>query len=356
MTEVEPIESPARAGEVDVVAATTGAMHRWIAAISDTDALDRYATEVAETAAALVRGGADALTTCRAVTSLHDALAIRLIEFAQAELGPPPCPYAWIALGSGGRMEQSLYTDQDHALVHDGGEAAAPYFATLGARVVDGLARAGLRRCPGGYMADRWHLSLPAWRELFREWIQRPDPRALVEAEVFLDFRRVHGGLSLEPLAAAQRLSAGSPRFLVGMARAAVRFPPPWRLVGPVRHHHGEVDIKRAGLAAVVLVARLYALTAGSLARSTPERLAAAATAGVLSRHGATELTEAHRLLSELRLAAQLRQLAAGQQPSNQVLLADLTDDQRGQLRHGLRAIRNMLQVTAMRFRTDTVL
>jgi CBS domain-containing protein len=331
-------------------------MRRWIATIDDVGALDRYAAEVAGTAAALVRAGTDALTTYRAVTSLHDALTVRLIERAETELGPAPCPYAWIALGSGGRMEQSLHTDQDHALVHDGGEAAEPYFAALGERVVDGLARAGLRRCPGGYMADRWHLSLPSWQELFHAWIHRPDPQALVEAEVFLDFRRVHGELSLEPLAEVQRRSAGSPRFMVGMARAAVRFPPPWRLVGPVRPHSGEVDLKRAGLAAVVLVARLYALAAGSLARSTPERLTAAATAGELSHHGAAELADAYRVLSELRLAAQLRQLAAGHEPSNQVPLADLTADERGQLRHGLRAIRNMLRVTALRFRTDTVL
>ena len=354
---MEPTESPARIGEVDVVDTTTGAMRRWIAAIDDTDALDRYAAEVAATAGALVRGGADAIATCRAVTGLHDALVARLIELAQAELGPPPCPYAWLALGSGGRMEQSLHTDQDHAVVYaDGEEAAAPYFASLGERLVDGLARAGLRRCPGGYMADRWHLSLPSWRDLFRGWVQRPEPQALVEAEVFLDFRRIHGELSLEPLAAVLRQGAGAPRFLVGMARAAVRFPPPLRLVGPVRPRSGEVDLKRAGLAAVVLLARLYGLAAGSVVRSTPDRLAVAASAGVLGRRAASDLADAHGLLSELRLAAQLRQVAADQAPTNRVPLADLTADERGRLRQGLGAIRDAQRLTALRYRTDIVL
>lgn len=355
---MEPTESPARIGKVDVVD-TTGAMRAWIEAIDDTDdigALDGYSTRTAGTAAALLDGGADGLTTCRALTSLHDALAGRLIELAQRELGPPPCPYAWIALGSSGRMEQSLYTDQDHAIVYADGDEPAPYFAALGARVVHGLALAGLRPCPGGYMADRWHLSLPVWRSHFRRWVERPEPQALVEAEVFLDFRRVRGDLSLEPLEAVLRRGAGASRFLVGMARAAVGFAPPRHLVGPIRHRRGEVDLKRGGLAATVLLARLYALAAGSLARSTPERLAAAATDGVLSSWGAAELTQAYRFLMELRLAAQLRQVAAGQTPTNGILLEDLTVDERSQLRRSLRAVQDVQRATALRFRTDMVL
>ena len=354
---MEPNASDTSVDEASVVDAATGAARRWIAAIGDTGALDRYSTLVAETAGALWRGGVDALATCRALTGLHDALAVRLIELAQAEFGPPPCPFAWVALGSGGRMEQSLYTDQDHAVVYaEGEEAAEPYFAALGVWMVDGLARAGLRRCSGGYMADRWHMALPAWLDLFHGWLARPDPQALVEAEVFLDFRRVAGELPLEPLSAVLRQGADTPLFVLGMARAAVRFPPPWRLVGPLPASHGEVDLKRAGLSALVLLARLYALAAGSLARSTPDRLAVAATAGMLGSRSAADLAEAYRLLVGLRLATQLRQVEAGQVPGNRVQLADLTPGERAGLRQGLRAIRSVLRVTELRFRTDTVL
>lgn len=353
---VEPDVSCAHVGQAGVVEAATGATRRWIAGIADAGALDRYSTLVAQTAGTLLRGGADALTACRVLTGLHDALVVRLIELAQAEFGPPPCQFAWLALGSGGRMEQALYTDQDHAVVYAEGEAVEPYFAALGVWMVDGLASAGLRRCPGGYMADRWHMSLPAWRELFHGWLASPEPQALVEAEVFLDFRQVSGELSVEPLAAVQRQGAGTPLFLLGMARAAVRFPPPWRLVGPVPPRHGEVDLKRAGLSALVLLARLYALAAGSLARTTLDRLAAAADAAMLGSRSAADLAEAHRLLVGLRLSAQLRQIEAGQVPSNRVQLADLTADERAGLRQGLRAIRSVLRVTELRFQTDTVL
>jgi CBS domain-containing protein len=353
---VEPDLSSAHVGEAGVIDAATGATRRWIAVVEDICVLDRYLPMVAETAGTLLRAGVAELAICRALTSLHDALVVRLIDLARVEFGPPPCPFAWIALGSGGRMEQSLYTDQDHAVVYPEDAAVEPYFAALGVWVVDGLARAGLRRCSGGYMADRWHMSLPSWRELFRGWLARPEPQALVEAEVFLDFRRVSGALSLQPLTALQRQGAGTPLFLIGMARAAVRFPPPRRLVGPFLRRRGEVDLKRAGLSALVLLARLYALAAGSLARSTTDRLAAAASAGMLGGRSAADLAEAYRLLVGLRLAAQLRQIEAGQAPSNRIQLADLTADERAGLRQGLRAIRNVQRVTELRFRTDTVL
>jgi len=371
---MEPARSPVRVDAADGVAAVTGPIHAWIAATDDPDRLPGYAARVAAAAGELMRAGAGAVATCHTVTALHDNLTVRLIQLAEAELGAPPVPYTWLALGSGGRMEQALYSDQDNAIVYaatdqaaatDAGtgtgtdadaDAARRYFAALGARVVDGLARAGLRRCPGGYMADRWHLPLPAWLELFGGWIERPEPKALVEAEVFLDFRAVSGELSIVPLDAAFRRGAGAPRFLVGMARAAVMFAPPLGLTGRIRSDHDEVDLKRGGLAAAVLLARLYALAAGSLERSTPRRLAAASAARTLSHDGAVALADAHQVLSELRLAGQLRQLAAGAEPGNRVRLRELAADERGRLRQALHTVRDLQRATALRFHTETVL
>ncbi|HEU4423648.1 MAG TPA: DUF294 nucleotidyltransferase-like domain-containing protein [Pilimelia sp.] len=356
MTPVEPNESPVRTGDADRVDAVTEPMRRWIATVDGTGALEPYAAETATVAGALVAGGVDAATACQALTGLHDALTVRLIELCQAELGSPPCPYAWLALGSGGRMEQSLCTDQDHALVYADDAQAGDYFAALGTRVTDGLARAGLRRCPGGYMADRWCMPLARWREVFGGWVAHPEPPALVEAEVFLDFRRVAGELSTLPLAAVLRKGSGTPRFLVGMARAAVRFPPPARFAGWVRLPAGEVDLKRRGLAGVVLLARLYALAAGALVRSTPDRLAAAAAAGTVSRDGADALTGAYRFLTELRLRAQVRQVSAGREPTNRVPLADLAADERRQLHQAWQTVRELQRATELRFHTHTVL
>jgi CBS domain-containing protein len=109
-------------------------------------------------------------------------------------------------------------------------------------------------------------------------------------------------------------------------------------------------------LAGVVLLARLYALSAGSLARSTLDRLAAVSAAGTISREGAAALADAYRSLAELRLRTQLRQVTAGNEPTNTVLLADLSADERTRLRGALKTVREMQRATQLRFYTHTVL
>jgi CBS domain-containing protein len=115
---------------------------------SDLD-LDGYTSELATTADALVAAGMDPMSIARVITSLNGALTRKLLRLAEDELGSPPCPYAWLALGSEGRMEQVLATDQDNALVYrDDTPQAREYFATLADRVVSALLRAGFPPCP----------------------------------------------------------------------------------------------------------------------------------------------------------------------------------------------------------------
>ena len=73
----------------------------------------------------LVAGGADATKVGRVVSSAVDALTRRLLASAIHELGEPPVPWAWLALGSEARLEQALHTDQDHALAYDPGDRTA---------------------------------------------------------------------------------------------------------------------------------------------------------------------------------------------------------------------------------------
>jgi len=329
-------------------------LHAWVEAIADPSELSGYAERLAHVAAALV-DGADALTASRTIAPLNDAVTVRLLTLAERRLGPAPGPYAWLALGSAGRREQALFSDQDNAIVYsDGGAHAEGYFADLAEAVVAGLLNAGFPACPGGYMATRWHHPLAEWEGVFLRWIHTPEPRAVVEAEVFLDFRTVHGTLVVDPLDAILRQGADHSRFLVHMARAAIAFRPPLTLFGRIRGH-GEVDLKRGGLAAIVLLARLYALAGGSVVRPTPDRLSAAARAGTLSREGARCLAAAYRLLADIRLRAQLRAVAEGRAPGNSVPLRELDADTQRALREAFHAVRELQQATALRFHTDAI-
>jgi CBS domain-containing protein len=317
------------------------------------DALEGYVLEVAATARSLLGNDVEPVRIARVIASLSDALTTKLLCLAENELGSPPCPYAWLALGSEGRMEQVLITDQDNALVYrDDTPEAHEYFRALADRAVDGLLRSGFPPCPGGYMATRWRRPLAAWEVAFARWLETPEPQALLEAEIFLDFRRVHGDLSIEPLERILLSGAGHPVFLFQLARAATRFRPPLRPIGRIRAEHGEVDLKRGGLAAIVLLARLGALTAGSLARGTLERLDAAAGAGALGPDTVEAVGDAFRFLLRLRLREQLRSLDAGRDPGNSVRVESLSPLERRRLREAFKAVADAQRSVALRYRT----
>jgi CBS domain-containing protein len=316
--------------------------------------LPRYVQELTAMVEALLWGGLDALQIGPVVSKLNDALVVRLLRWTEAELGPPPVPYAWIVFGSEGRMEQTLITDQDNALVfRDDGDATEAYFAELAGRVVQLLVTASFPACPGGFMATNWRRSLPSWLQLFRGWVEMPEPRALLEVLNFFDFRPAHGGLDLNELDELLLAAGKEKLFLAHLARASLGLQPP---IGPFRHireAEGGVDLKKGGIVPIVGLARLYALEAQSSARSTRARLEAAADAGTMSHEGARTLTEAFRFLLAMRLRNQLRQIRAGERPTNRAPLEFLSALERQQLKDVFEAIRQMQEATALRYATQ---
>ncbi|MEW6472663.1 MAG: DUF294 nucleotidyltransferase-like domain-containing protein [Actinomycetota bacterium] len=311
------------------------------------EALAGYSAEVADVVRHLVAAGVGAPSVGRIVSALNDTLVRTLVRLAERDLGPAPAPWAWMALGSEGRLEQTMLTDQDNALVF-AAEAAADdeavtWFRDFAGRVVEGLVASGFPPCPGGYMATNWSLPLPAFMDHFREWMATPDPEALLDAAIFFDFRKVAGPLDLEPLERLLDEAQGAELFLAHFAASAGSFRPPVGHFGRILAKDGAVDLKRGAVGPVVALARVYGLAAGSRARATLERLAAAVDAGVLSREGGENLSEAFRFVLSLRLEAQLDELAAGRPVDNEVELARLAPLERHHLKDALVAIRDAL-------------
>ncbi|MGZ5400902.1 MAG: putative nucleotidyltransferase substrate binding domain-containing protein [Nocardioides sp.] len=303
--------------------------------------------------------GADALDVSGAVADANDSLTRRLLGLAEAHLGAPAWRYRWLALGSHGRREQVLSSDQDHAIAYElpapaDTEAAHDYFVALAGLVVPALARAGLPLCSGGYMATRWCHPLDEYEQLFRGWVRDPQPKALLEAEVFLDVRACHGDLPVDVLERILMTGGSRGPFRVQMARAAVAFRPPSSWFGRLRTRP-TMDVKVGGTAAIVLLARLYAITGGSTEHSTVPRLQAAAAAGTLSIATATNLIEGYRFLTELRLRHQVEQVITGIPADNLISVDRLTNEQRHRLRTTLRLVRDVQDVTAMRYCTSSV-
>jgi len=327
-------------------------LQRQLNALHDPKELARYSSEVNSVVETLYRGGLATPQIGRIVSTLNDTLIARLLQQGEAALGAAPTPYAWIVFGSEGRCEQMVLTDQDNALVYaEPSEAADAYFHALAEFVVQRLIQAGFPPCPGGYMATNWCKPLDEWLALFSDWIDRPEPQALVEAGIFFDFRPVYGELSLEPLEQRMMSAQRNGIFLAYLAQAANAFAPPLGFLNRLRSEGGYIDLKKGGVAPVVGMARALALAAGSRERSTMERLTAAVQGGTLSGEGADNLSGAFQFFLHIRLRAQLDAIRAGQKPDNRIRLKDLTSREQRLLKDAFVMVREMQEAVADQLR-----
>ncbi len=314
----------------------------------------------------LLREGARVSHITRVVAEINDRLMAKILEFAEAELGPPPLPYCWVVLGSEGRREQTFKTDQDNALIYadpDDGNAgtAREYFERFSHYVRDALASCGYAPCTANYMASnpRWRQPLSSWKNCFQAWITEADLHSVEDALIFFDMRPVGGDFSLfEALAASFRGALQDASFFKSVfAYITVDRKPPLGffrtfVVERSGEHKQELDIKTFGTGPIVNAARLLALDARIEATNTVDRLSATQLTyfdDVLRR----DLLESFELLTLLRLEHQLQQLRAAQPLNNYVNPASLTQLQRSLLREAFRTITRAQLAISERFRTS---
>jgi CBS domain-containing protein len=334
--------------------AATGpmALLRRVERLASRDALPGYAARVAEMSSSLLAARLDPAVIAQLVARLNDALVRTLARWAEAELGDAPAAWAWLAFGSEGRMEQTLLTDQDNALVFaDAGAARRDWFQAFAERVNADLEAAGFPPCPGGTMARAWNAPISAWSERLAAWSTDPGPRALLEAAVLLDFRRVAGHLDLGPLEERMAAAGAQPVFLRSMAEQALRYHPPPGLLLRVRGGASTVDLKLHGLSPIVFLARCYALELGLRPRGTLDRLEELERSGRLDPDLRASLSEAFRFLLGLRMRLQLRSVADGQPVGDAVHLGDLGPVERSRLKESFRAIREWQEQAAYHHR-----
>ncbi len=314
-------------------------------------ALQEVAARMPQMYALLLASGASPEDVARMLSALTDAFTRRLLQLAQARLGPPPMAYAWICFGSQARGEQGPQTDQDNGLilaqVPDAG--AANYFEALAHEVCDGLNACGYPWCSGDIMARNpaWRMSLQAWQSCFRGWITTATSQALLHASVFFDQRLVAGdrGLFDSLQASVFEQAAAHPMFLAVLAKQAVAYEVPLGLfrrfvVAREGEHRDTLDLKAAGAMPLTDVLRVQALAAGVREPGCLQRIDALRLAGQLTPEFASELVAAFRLVLRLRLEHQSAQMSAGQSPDNRINPDRLERRDRDALRDAFGVIR----------------
>lgn len=264
-----------------------GAIAKAINHAESADRLAEAAGEVRRLAGALLAHGLDAEHLTQFVTTLNDAVVSRVLTLAARTSPPPLAKWCWLGLGSEGRMEQTLSTDQDNAILFDAPDSAAakdlrPAFLAFAEVANVMLDQCGFPLCRGEIMAKnpRWCLASSEWRDLFGEWMRSANPEALLNAAIFFDFRALAGDMAMADELRVW-LNAKVPMhtlFLRQMAINALQVEPPLGIlrdfvVDDGRGFPGTIDLKTFGARPFIDAARIFALSTGVSASNTAERL-----------------------------------------------------------------------------------
>ena len=284
------------------------------------------------------------------VSALNSRIMARLFELLLPAEARQQC--CLLVLGSEGRREQLLRTDQDNALVvaDDGDgpelEAAMAGFSRM-------LGEIGYPPCPGGVMVSNphWRMTAAQWRARLANWRSHYDAQAAMDLSITLDARVVAGNAALfEPLDAQLQALGGDERLLHAMARAALQFEAPLSLFGQLRPGERGLDIKRGGIFPIVHGLRCLALKHGIAQRNSFARCEALVQAGALDAALGRDLDQTLAVLQRLRLDAQLAALDAGAAADNCLHPDALRRLDRELLRDALRVVKAFQQQLRIAF------
>jgi CBS domain-containing protein len=267
-----------------------------------------------------------------------------------------------IVMGSEGRGEQILKTDQDNALLlRDGFDDAG--IDAIAAEFSAALSDVGFPPCPGDIMLTNplWRQPLARFKDELREWLFGADPSGVMHLAIFLDGAALAGDADLLRQARrfVQDALVDNDAFLARFAAAADQFaqtPGWWQRWTTLRSpDETPFDLKKLGTFPIVHGARAMALQYRIEELSTVERLAALSRRGVLDASLGRDLTEALHFLMGLKVKHQLAQIQSGLTPDNRVLLAQLGGLERDTLKDSLAIVKRFRQFLQQHFKLDAL-
>ncbi|MBN1116603.1 MAG: cache domain-containing protein [Bacteroidales bacterium] len=285
---------------------------------------------------ALVESSDKTENITRIISSLTDSFTVKIIELALEDLGKPPCEFAFIALGSEGRKEQTLSTDQDNAIIIDDfgqREEHLAYFRKLGNRVCSDLNIVGYRFCSGEIMAQnpKWTQTLSVWKEYFSDWISNSEPQSILDASIFFDFRCVYGSESIvnELRDYVNATVKHQAVFFYNLALPVLKYKSPTNLFGNIigrdtSHDQSVINVKKI-LLPIICFTRLYSLHNGLSETNTPNRIRKLYKAEIITKIMYDELMLSYNYLMHLRFRFQAKSIMSNQFPGNEVVVKDLT-------------------------------
>ncbi len=282
----------------------------------------------------------DSDSCCRNVvqiaTAVSDAITKRVIELAIEKVGQPPVSFAFIAMGSDGRGEQTLKTDQDNAIIYDDESSGdtREYFLNLAEHINKWLNEIGYEYCKGKVMANnpKWTQTISKWKEYFREWVENSDPESILDSSIFFDLRYVYGEKSLvtELKDEICRITDAKAVFYTHLAHSVHRIK-----AVSFSEKQETLDLKKAMLP-VVGFARVYALKHNVRETNTIFRLQSIIPLGKMNRSFIEETIYAYEYLLFLRFRLQMKSILSNKNPDNLLLIDELNNMEKASLKAAL--------------------
>ncbi|MHB9801153.1 DUF294 nucleotidyltransferase-like domain-containing protein [Pseudomonas sp. MT3] len=321
---------------------------------ADSETELRAAAETLHTLIATLAGNGIRLRfIMQLVSALNEQLLERLFELQIPPALRGRC--CLMVMGSEGRAEQLLKTDQDNALIL-ADDLPVEQGLQLMQRFSAALLAFGYPPCPGGVMASRpeWCKPLSEWQRELRELPLQGRPEQLMRLSILTDAWPVAGNLRLfEGLRGSLNALAGDDsRWLSDLALPALQFDTPLTFLGQLKTQDARLDIKRGGIFPIVHGARSLALREGLEERGTLARLSALKALGVLEASLADNLVESFELFLQLRLRQQLDGERDGRQQGLDV--SRLSRHERDLLRYGLHVVKKFKQSLIRHFHLET--
>ncbi len=306
----------------------------------------------------LLESGMPAGEVSKLLSTLNRDIHRRVLEITMEDLekegkGKPPISYCFILMGSHGRGENHLNTDQDHGMIladHDldQRDAINEYFVELTTRLSHALDDVGFTLCTGNVMSSNpvWRKPISEWKAQVRVWLANPDSNAVRYSTLFYDFLPIWGDRALARDLRQYITSAIQMNYtmLNSLFDEASQHKVPLTTFlksfiteksGP---HKGQMDIKRSGLLFVVECARILALRYGVTETGTIERIQALVGKKEIPEDQADFIITSYKTLFHFLLTAQMEKLSNGETPNNYISPSELPIQERYMLRHALEA------------------
>jgi len=330
------------------------------------DELKTLSEQVKDSFVRLVNEDANSHMVGSAMSVIGRSFKQRIIELAEEKLGPPPVPYCFLALGSMARDEQLIVTDQDNAIILDENyqaELHGQYFEELAEFVCDGLHQCGYTLCTGDIMATNplWRMTRREWEECFADWIDNPNPKALLNSSIFFDLDGVYGRIKwAEQLNGfIVRRARKNNRFLACLARNALNRTPPLGffksfVMEKDGQHKNSINLKRRGTAPLADLIRVHALAVGSRSQNSFERLDDIIDAGILPQGRAQDLRDAMEFISTVRIRHQAIDVESKIEPDNNIEPDNLSDFERRNLKDAFQILSNAQNFLKFRYQANS--